>query len=116
MTPLPLPPLRLTGGLALRDGALQARSVALAGGRFVRAPLPEVAVPGCLILPGIVDLHGGAVEGAAAAGVDDGMGRAGLVVGRGRGGAGAGGGSGCGACPCGDRTAACDPGGDASGR
>jgi alpha-D-ribose 1-methylphosphonate 5-triphosphate diphosphatase len=69
MTPLPLPPLRLTGGLALRDGALQARSVALAGGRFVRAPLPEVAVPGCRILPGIVDLHGGAADGAAAAGI-----------------------------------------------
>jgi alpha-D-ribose 1-methylphosphonate 5-triphosphate diphosphatase len=72
MTSLLLPPLRLTSGLSLRDGALQARSVALAGGRFVRAPLPEVAVPGCLILPGIVDLHGGAPQGAAAAGITTG--------------------------------------------
>ena len=68
-----LPPLRLTGGTVLRDGVLQARSVAVADGRITRGPLPEVAVPGCLILPGIVDLHGNggdrADQQAAAAGV-----------------------------------------------
>jgi alpha-D-ribose 1-methylphosphonate 5-triphosphate diphosphatase len=64
--------LRLTGGVVLRDGALQERSVGLAGGRITRGAFPEVAVPGCLILPGIVDLHGGPAEGAAAAGVTTG--------------------------------------------
>jgi alpha-D-ribose 1-methylphosphonate 5-triphosphate diphosphatase len=58
MTPVPLPPLRLTGAAVLREGTLALRSIALAGGRIVRGPFPEVALPGCLILPGIVDLHG----------------------------------------------------------
>jgi alpha-D-ribose 1-methylphosphonate 5-triphosphate diphosphatase len=69
MTPALLPPLRLSGARVLRDGALRERSLGLAGGRIVRGPLPELALPGCLILPGIVDLHAGAAEGAAAAGV-----------------------------------------------
>lgn len=69
MTPVFLPPLRLTGALVLRDGVLQERSIGLAGGRIARGPFPEVALPGCLILPGIVDLHAGKAEGAAAAGV-----------------------------------------------
>jgi alpha-D-ribose 1-methylphosphonate 5-triphosphate diphosphatase len=68
-----LPPLRLTGASVLRDGALRPRSLAVAGGRVTRGPLPEVALPGCLVLPGIVDLHsapsGGAADGAAAAGI-----------------------------------------------
>jgi alpha-D-ribose 1-methylphosphonate 5-triphosphate diphosphatase len=68
--PALLPPLRLTGATVLRDGALHARSLGLAGGRVARGPFPEVAVPGCLILPGIVDLHGTPdAEGAAASGV-----------------------------------------------
>ncbi len=69
MTPALLPPLRLSGARVLRDGALRERSLGLAGGRIVRGPLPELALPGCLILPGIVDLHAGAPDGAAAAGV-----------------------------------------------
>lgn len=52
-----LPPLRLTGALALRDGRLDRRSVALADGRFTTGPLPAVDLTGYLLLPGIVDLH-----------------------------------------------------------
>ena len=52
-----LPPLRLTGALALRDGRLDRRSVALADGRFTTGPLPAVDLSGYLLLPGIVDLH-----------------------------------------------------------
>jgi alpha-D-ribose 1-methylphosphonate 5-triphosphate diphosphatase len=72
--PVPLlPPLRLTGATVLREGVLARRSLALADGRLTRGPLPEVALPGCLILPGIVDLHGaGAAREAAAAGVTTG--------------------------------------------
>lgn len=57
--PLPLPPLRLTGALILRDGALQDRALSLAGGRIARGPMPEVDLSGFLLLPGIVDLHAG---------------------------------------------------------
>ncbi|SEN16729.1 alpha-D-ribose 1-methylphosphonate 5-triphosphate diphosphatase [Gemmobacter aquatilis] len=57
-----LPPLRLTGALVLRDGEMQARSVALADGRITRGPLPEVDLSGYLILPGIIDLHGDGFE------------------------------------------------------
>lgn len=57
-----LPPLRLTGAQILRDGQLQARSIALAEGRITRGPLPEVDLTGYLILPGIVDLHGDGFE------------------------------------------------------
>lgn len=55
--PAPLPPIRLTGAVALRDGQLSARTVALAGGRIASGPFPEVDLSGYLILPGIVDLH-----------------------------------------------------------
>lgn len=53
-----LPPLRLTGARILRDGALQARSIAVEDGRITRGPLPEIDLTGYLVLPGIVDLHG----------------------------------------------------------
>jgi alpha-D-ribose 1-methylphosphonate 5-triphosphate diphosphatase len=79
MTPAALPPLRLTGALVLRDGVLRARSVALSGGRIVRGPLPEVALPGCLILPGIVDLH--AARGADRAGAGRAAATAGVTTG-----------------------------------
>ncbi len=52
-----LPPMRLTGALALRDGRLERRSVALADGRFTAGPLPAVDLTGYLLLPGIVDLQ-----------------------------------------------------------
>jgi alpha-D-ribose 1-methylphosphonate 5-triphosphate diphosphatase len=54
--------LRLTGGTVLRDGALVQRSVAISGGRITRGPLPAVDLEGYFVLPGIVDLHGDAVE------------------------------------------------------
>ena len=57
-----LPPLRLTGAHVLRDGCLQARSLALADGRIGDGPMPEVNLTGFLILPGIVDLHGDGFE------------------------------------------------------
>ncbi|MGA1275460.1 MAG: alpha-D-ribose 1-methylphosphonate 5-triphosphate diphosphatase [Gemmobacter sp.] len=57
-----LSPMRLVGAQVLRDGALQNRSVAIAGGRITRGPLPEVNLSGYLVLPGIVDLHGDAFE------------------------------------------------------
>jgi alpha-D-ribose 1-methylphosphonate 5-triphosphate diphosphatase len=60
--PLPLPPLRFVNAQVLRDGELQARSVAIEAGRITRGPLPEVDMAGYLILPGIVDLHGDAFE------------------------------------------------------
>jgi len=53
-----LPPIRLTGATVLRDGTARVRSLAVESGRITRGPLPEVALPGCLILPGLVDLHG----------------------------------------------------------
>ncbi|EBA07372.1 alpha-D-ribose 1-methylphosphonate 5-triphosphate diphosphatase [Sagittula stellata] len=54
--------LRLTGATVLRDGALQQRSVAFEDGRISKGPLPEVDLSGYLVLPGIVDLHGSAME------------------------------------------------------
>ncbi len=60
--PLPLPPLRFVNALVLRDGELQARSVAIEAGRITRGPLPEVDLSGYLVLPGIIDLHGDAFE------------------------------------------------------
>lgn len=61
--PAPLPPIRLTGALALRDGALQPRTVGLAGGRIVSGPFPEIDLSGYFVLPGIVDLyHSGAAH------------------------------------------------------
>lgn len=58
----PIPPLRLTGAEILRDGAFRCEPLALDGERIVDAPLPGVDITGYLILPGIVDLHGGAFE------------------------------------------------------
>lgn len=55
--PVLLPPLRLTGARILRDGQLQARSVAFAAGRITTGPLPEVDLSGFLVLPGMVDAH-----------------------------------------------------------
>jgi alpha-D-ribose 1-methylphosphonate 5-triphosphate diphosphatase len=57
-----LPPLRLTRARVLREGEMQDRSVAIAGGRITKGPLPEVDLSGYLILPGIVDLHSDALE------------------------------------------------------
>jgi alpha-D-ribose 1-methylphosphonate 5-triphosphate diphosphatase len=57
-----LPPLRLTRATVLRDGEMQARSVAFAEGRITRGPLPEIDLSGYLVLPGIVDLHNDAFE------------------------------------------------------
>lgn len=57
-----LPPLRLTGATILRNGELRQSSVALAGGRIARGPLPAVDLSGFLVLPGIVDLGGSAHE------------------------------------------------------
>lgn len=51
-----LPPLRFTGARVLRDGVLQERSIAVAGGRITRGPLPAVDLSGYLILPGVIDL------------------------------------------------------------
>ncbi|WP_040607883.1 alpha-D-ribose 1-methylphosphonate 5-triphosphate diphosphatase [Oceanicola sp. S124] len=62
LSPVSFPSLRLTGASVLRDGALQARSIAFAEGRITRGPLPEVDLSGYLVLPGIVDLHGDAFE------------------------------------------------------
>lgn len=52
-----LPPLRLTGASVLRDGEMQRRSLSIDEGRLTTGPLPEVALPGYLLLPGIIDLH-----------------------------------------------------------
>lgn len=60
--PTSLPALRFTGATILRDGEMQARSLAIADGRITRGPLPEVDLSGYLILPGIIDLHGDAFE------------------------------------------------------
>lgn len=61
---MPIAPssLRLTGATVLRDGVLQARSVAIQDGRISKGPLPEVDLRGYYILPGIIDLHGDAFE------------------------------------------------------
>ena len=52
-----LPPLRLTGAEVLIDGELRPEAVAVEGGLFRDAALPEVNLDGYLVLPGIVDLH-----------------------------------------------------------
>ncbi len=57
-----LSPLRLRGATALRDGKLQDRTVAIAGGRIDAGPYPAVDLTGYYILPGIIDLHGDAFE------------------------------------------------------
>jgi len=60
--PSPCLALRLTGATVLRDGTMQARSVAFAEGRITKGPLPAVDLTGYLVLPGIIDLHGDAFE------------------------------------------------------
>jgi alpha-D-ribose 1-methylphosphonate 5-triphosphate diphosphatase len=57
-----LPPLRLTGATVLRDGMMQDRTVAIAGGRIDAGPFQAVDLTGYYILPGIIDLHGDAFE------------------------------------------------------
>lgn len=57
-----LSPLRLTGATVLRDGVMQDRTVAIAGGRIDAGPFPAVDLTGYYILPGIIDLHGDAFE------------------------------------------------------
>lgn len=57
-----LPPLRLTGAKVLKNGEMQARSLAFAEGIITKGPLPEVDLSGYWILPGIIDLHGDAFE------------------------------------------------------
>jgi len=66
-----LPPLRLTGGLALRGGVLQPRSVAVQDGRFTNGPLPAIDMTGYYLLPGIVDLQADGLERRACAGPAD---------------------------------------------
>lgn len=51
-----LPPLRLTGAHVLRDGAFEARTLALADGRITRGPFEAVDLSGHWLLPGIVDM------------------------------------------------------------
>ncbi len=65
--PVPLPPLRLTGGHVLRAGALRRGSLAVAEGRICRGPLPAVDMAGFLLLPGLVDLRCEAIGLHAAA-------------------------------------------------
>ena len=55
-------PLRLTGAKELKKGELQARSLAFGEGIITKAPPSEVDLSGYWILPGIVDLHGDAIE------------------------------------------------------
>lgn len=57
-----LPPLRLTGALTLRDGAMQQRSVAIASGRITKGPLPAIDLSGYYVMPGIIDLQSSACE------------------------------------------------------
>ena len=54
--------LRFTGASVLRDGTMQARSVAIENGVISKGPLPEVDLSGYLVLPGIIDLHGDGFE------------------------------------------------------
>lgn len=55
-------PLRLRGATTLREGRMQDRTVAIAGGRIDAGPYPAVDLSGYYILPGIIDLHGDAFE------------------------------------------------------
>lgn len=53
----------LTGAQVLRDGVLAAGAVTVAGGVIADAPGGrQVALPGCKVLPGIVDCHGDGFE------------------------------------------------------
>ena len=57
-----LPPLRLTGGLVLADGALRDSDVSLADGRIVERGGHPLDLRGYWVLPGIVDVHGDGFE------------------------------------------------------
>lgn len=57
-----LPELELTGARVLRPDGWDDGPVAMGGGRISDGGGREVDLPGCLILPGIVDLHGDAFE------------------------------------------------------
>jgi alpha-D-ribose 1-methylphosphonate 5-triphosphate diphosphatase len=57
-----VPPLRLTGGSVLMDGALVDADLSLADGVLGHDRLPDIDVSGYYVLPGIVDLHGDAFE------------------------------------------------------
>ncbi|WP_460272385.1 alpha-D-ribose 1-methylphosphonate 5-triphosphate diphosphatase [Celeribacter sp. ULVN23_4] len=57
-----LPPLSFSGASVLIDGAFQATSLSVAGGRIRDEAFAEVDLTGYLILPGIIDLHGDAFE------------------------------------------------------
>lgn len=61
--PVHLPPLRMTGARLLRDGVLQPRTLAIAGGKVSKGPYPEVDMTGFTILPGMVNLFGETVTG-----------------------------------------------------
>ncbi len=55
--------LTLRGAQALRDGAIDGVPVAVDGGVIVDAPVgPVLDLPGCTVLPGIVDIHGDGFE------------------------------------------------------
>jgi alpha-D-ribose 1-methylphosphonate 5-triphosphate diphosphatase len=64
--PAPLSPLRLTGATVLRDGVLQDRTLAIAGGRISAGPFPAVDMSGYYILPGMVDLSVDGLDRAVA--------------------------------------------------
>ena len=57
-------PLRLsfTGARILRPGGIAGGRIGVEDGCLSLAPLPELALPGCTILPGIVALHGDGLE------------------------------------------------------
>jgi alpha-D-ribose 1-methylphosphonate 5-triphosphate diphosphatase len=57
-----LPPLRLTGGRVLRDGALVADAITISDGVISDGPARDIDVSGYLVLPGIIDLHGDGFE------------------------------------------------------
>ncbi len=57
-----LPPVRLTGATVLRDGKLQNRSIGIDRGHFAKGPYPAIDLAGYFILPGIVNLHGPALD------------------------------------------------------
>jgi len=57
-----LPDLRLTGALALIDGALHDTAIGVAQGCIDDRRAPEIDLSGYWLLPGIVDLHGDGFE------------------------------------------------------
>lgn len=57
-----LPELELTGARVLRPDGWDDGPIAMGGGRISGGGGRQVDLPGCLILPGIVDLHGDAFE------------------------------------------------------